>query len=845
MDILDVLGVHVFAVDSATTPDPNLMVISISNGIDTLQFGPIISENNKKQIRQSIFSDFGDDGFLLLGGDITWHVIDLMRVCHPIAPGSFPTSLLEADNGKLGEFRVHEFYKANEENRARSREIASSYGNKLSPYGEKPAVRYKRRYINASIRLLQHYAEKVPLFRLKWQEIQGETTTMNPERYEMSILPTTTADAKAYGDDCMRIKLVMTDYHTHIMQGTRLVVEADDFTRRLEAHLVGYDKNTVAFVLQPKIELKSISSLVIIRGDERQYDILAHLWLARSLISERKSRQGGLQFCAEQFGLHIKSQRELREHRASEAKIASAHKMDAFNQIRDDLVHTFVKKHKSTVATGIKAIRADVYRPKLNKTQVACARSSSPVVICQGYPGTGKTQTLAAMIKLRFASLLQRPSGWLLAMSNNNASTLNMFKHISRYTSLVPFLHHGYSKIYQAYHPTMFRVSYDYRLTPNKFLPPHGILVCTTGSLGRIFNKWTHLKNITFDLITDESGIIWNFDALIFLCQLNNLMRWALFGDSRQLAPYVTRMLKMDVYYPSVMSLWQSGSSFNITIPFKLDIQYRMIPELCLAHAPVFYDYPITSFRSTPSPNHNHGLFVDRLPSGTEIRGQLLEEYEAKRALQIHRHIEDLKLINSDNLPYTIFILSPYKKTVQRIEALAQSMNKIVTVSTVDCIQGDEADAVIVATSRSSCGDLNKCRSRGNVATSRAKNILILMLHRKMALDSVKDVNVPGQRRLRFWGQITCSAKQFNHTDHQASKLLYDVNNYTPPPNTRHHSITRVNHYMRMAADALLHLQVMTGNNPSNPNNPNNPNSFVQVTCGIPKGKFRCVNHSA
>jgi len=274
-------------------------------------------------------------------------------------------------------------------------------------------------------------------------------------------------------------------------------------------------------------------------------------------------------------------------------------------------------------------------------------------------------------------------------------------------------------------------------------------------------------------------------------------------------------MMKQDIYYPSVMALMnqQSGSSCNSTITIQLDVQYRMLPELCKAHAHVFYDYPITTFRPAPSPpNPNLGLFLDRIPSKTERNGIDLQEYEAMRIVQIYHDIQDLKLSNDDGTPFSIRVISAYTKTVLRIRALIKEMDlTALEVSTIDWVQGHEANAVIYASSRTKCADLNKCRRRGNVATSRARDILILMVHHDLAFASIHDPSCDGNRRLRFWGQILISAKSLNASDTESSRLLHELKHYTPQSDAMHHRVTRVNRYMRAANHALVNIATMTG----------------------------------
>ena len=254
------------------------------------------------------------------------------------------------------------------------------------------------------------------------------------------------------------------------------------------------------------------------------------------------------------------------------------------------------------------------------------------------------------------------------------------------------------------------------------------------------------------------------------------MMRWSLFGDSMQLTPYVTKLVNQRVYFSSIMTLLNP----QLAEVIRLEVQYRMIPALCNAHAPVFYnakDYTIRSHRPDPIDPENKGLFLEVLPGGSELQyrygGMLLLEYEVKRALDIFEEVQRRGYISDDGKAYSICILTPYHETLKMlIEGALTRELKEFKASTINTIQGCEENVIILTTSRTKCSDLNRCQYRGNVATSRAKDILIMMLHQDMATSCYVTEYT---KKLRFWGQLVLHAKPNNSSVRDGRLLIREV----------------------------------------------------------------------
>ena len=165
--------------------------------------------------------------------------------------------------------------------------------------------------------------------------------------------------------------------------------------------------------------------------------------------------------------------------------------------------------------------------------------------------------------------------------------------------------------------------------------------------------------------------------------------------------------------------------------------------------------------------------------------------------------------IEVGSTPYSILILTPFTDTETRINALATRRKLPIQVSTIDRVQGHEVDAVILATSRNRCVDLLQCKSRCNVATSRARDLLVVIAHEKVVLGTYVDT-VTGRRQLYHWGNILMHAKLYNANDQQALTILYNVRTWTEPTDKVTRKAQQVNQVMLHARSAVSTLPALS-----------------------------------
>ena len=79
------------------------------------------------------------------------------------------------------------------------------------------------------------------------------------------------------------------------------------------------------------------------------------------------------------------------------------------------------------------------------------------------------------------------------------------------------------------------------------------VQMTTIGSLANILKKYHTIASRVFDVFCDEAGQMFHLNAMLFLGRLPNVQRLFIIGDSRQLPPYVTKLLKRDFVQSSFL----------------------------------------------------------------------------------------------------------------------------------------------------------------------------------------------------------------------------------------------------------------------------------------------------
>lgn len=193
--------------------------------------------------------------------------------------------------------------------------------------------------------------------------------------------------------------------------------------------------------------------------------------------------------------------------------------------------------------------------------------------------------------------------------------------------------------------------------------------------------------------------------------------RLVICGDPQQLPPVV--------FSPKAIQLGLNQSVLEkICVQQQaivLNDQYRMALQIVNAINPYFYGNELNTVHSERT---GKLLFIDMAGFGEgeeidETTGSTFNRDEAKAVSQLIKHFE-LK-------PQSTTILSPY---TAQLNELKNVLEKTYKVSTIDAIQGQEQDTIVISLTRSNSeqkiGFLSDYR-RMNVAISRAKTTCVIV----------------------------------------------------------------------------------------------------------------------
>ncbi|CAE1265881.1 DNA2 [Acanthosepion pharaonis] len=397
-----------------------------------------------------------------------------------------------------------------------------------------------------------------------------------------------------------------------------------------------------------------------------------------------------------------------------------------------------------------------VFKP-LNKPQRASVLKvlmSEDYVIVRGYPGTGKTSTIVALIKV----LTNLGLSILLASYTHSAVDNILFKLKKE---KVEFLRLGRK---ERIHPEIYPFSEDFliksvtNVEELKKLYESKRVVATTclGSNHVLFSTQHQMFDVC---IVDEASQV---TQLACIGPLFSAKKFILVGDSKQLPPVVqskqAKALGMD------QSLFELLENQGATV--ELHLQYRMNSEIMALSNELMYEgclkcgtvevsaqtiklINIESLKKMLPFWLNDILSEDLEKSvvfantvkvpGRECynsRGEVMNEIEAHLVAMI---VHTLFLAGVS--AFEIGVIAPYRNQVKLVQKTLGSVLEgqpvqTVEVNTVDQYQGRDKDVIIVTFVRSQShnnssnpcsGELLKDGRRLNVAVTRAKKKLILV----------------------------------------------------------------------------------------------------------------------
>ena len=723
------------------------LIVSIDNGDDLhVQFGPILSDADNKAIARILNSCGTVKGHQ---HNICWFLLDLMRL-NPYCQET-PHILALKD---VCIFNIHKTYEDSQQNRHQCAKIAYYHARRQSassPYTNLPVIPMR---LVAPQAVIDIYANALPFLRGKWLEIQGETVELYDFKIQHS--PTTHEDTTLNRGDSTRFTMTLSAWPTHMVLGTELELDIKGEEEPVIPTKVRIDNRRIIFIIAiENLTADDIEGGRICRSNEKQTSIIETLCTGVTILTQADALSNNRLMCAI---LGLPSGAPPPSDTA-ERSMAILHQPVRPKEVTRSRWSSMQRRYERERTEQLHNIREDIASPcftQMNTVQAQCASSAAEVTCCCGYPGTGKTKTLAAYALKRFQHCLPLPCGWIVCLTNSNVSACTILEHLLSYPSIVPYLKHAYSSLYAAFHPEEIKASFPFRVTPNDKLKAHGILVCTIGKFSNVTKKFPMLQKRIFDIIFDEGGQIWNLTGLTIAYSLPGQQRVGIFGDTKQLPPYVTRLAGLRNCQPSIMTPFTKTNSattnthYTCTI-LKLDTQYRMTPAICNAHRPLFYDYPIITGRSGPCNPLHDGMYVDLLENPPGTGRHQYGEVSAQRAIAIFQRLHQLDLRRSCGTPYTYRIITPYVTVLERLvqlrKLLPAKQRGSVVIRTIDTSQGSEADVVIYVAGRPTLSDLNTCPFRGNVALSRAKNLLVVIGTMRFWAG-----HFPRQDRLNHWG---------------------------------------------------------------------------------------------
>lgn len=445
------------------------------------------------------------------------------------------------------------------------------------------------------------------------------------------------------------------------------------------------------------------------------------------------------------------------------------HTFDLMNRALGFLEENKLENIKKIVShlgqtTGEQVLNRTIYsNENLNDSQNAAVNAilqQEGVSIVHGPPGTGKTTTIAhaihALVKAGKRIVVSAPSNTAVdhcarVLVKHGLRILRVGNNIKIAEDVSPFTVDGYLE--QAAELKQIK---NYQKQINE-------LRKKAGQHKRVFDKAAReerqanyqeikalrkevkaLRAFAIDKVKNASEVILGtpvglFDELGFDFQADFLFideagqchdalawllapiaaNWVLAGDVHQLPP--TYLANANMRNPAASSILHNMQQWISKIHF-LDTQYRMTPKIAQFSNAQFYDNRLQHFKAELE--EFSFLFYDTAGMGYEEK--IIEE-TGSRFNEGEVELVRKLLESSENQHINWVLISPYQGQVDALKTALGIKHKI---STIDSIQGQEADGIIISLVRSNdaqeIGFLQDYR-RMNVALTRAQNRLIVI----------------------------------------------------------------------------------------------------------------------
>ncbi|KAG8932861.1 hypothetical protein FRC02_000422 [Tulasnella sp. 418] len=372
--------------------------------------------------------------------------------------------------------------------------------------------------------------------------------------------------------------------------------------------------------------------------------------------------------------------------------------------------------------------------PSQRLAAMAMLNPARPVVVCHGPPGTGKTRTIAAVVK-QYDGLMRgddKETVWLCAQSNvgvkNIAEALIKAK-VENFKLLVSkeFHYEWHEHIYyETLSDKLVRfddISERHRHADILFSDVH-IVLCTISMLS---NPGLHLKGITKHVpvtrvIIDEASQIYVGQYMHLLHNYRkDLVKISFFGDPKQLPPYRSEDI---AGLHSVFELRHLKKD-----AFFLNTQYRMPEPLGHFISGAVYDNKLKSKHEIR--DVNSVVFVDMCKGSEQRDGKSWKNMGEVQTIvnlvrKYYRHKE-------------FCVITPYEPQRAAIQDQLRRDNlPWENVFTVDSYQGNEADFALISLVRTNSPGFLKSKNRVNVMLTRCKRGMVIVSNKTFLQSSAK-----------------------------------------------------------------------------------------------------------
>ena len=465
------------------------------------------------------------------------------------------------------------------------------------------------------------------------------------------------------------------------------------------------------------------------------------------LIYEDGSRIKGVTVVENFFNrVTITTERLIEKEGNYQVEITEAVLLDPIINLLEGLEYGASGSHFLTELAGFDEPQKEGYRPieiadavipnRMNEAQQEAIGHvlKRPSLYCiQGPPGTGKTDVLAIIAKV-----FSEHGKEVLVVSNTHQAVNNALNTISQY-------HLPLVKIGEALKAQELNDSIQKEKTYSAYLRTRKGKRRTRYSKGTVVGMTLHaaiinlgLRNSGFSptvVLVDEAGQIpLTFGSAIGTFGSGSII---FIGDDRQMPPIFHPELKGDELSVSVFSHVADMYPDFKTI---LDTTYRMNTEITDFINKHFYEPYGISLKSLREPKFTDSIEVKSLPS---VPDSPWEDYNPEEAVIVADYA--LQYVKKG---FEVAVVTPFRKQVNCIRGLISDLfetnnlqDRVPLVDTVERLQGQSVDVIIISTSASNPQYYHNIESfilerhRMNVMCSRAKDKVIFVKNDIVDLD--------------------------------------------------------------------------------------------------------------